>query len=117
MSTLIEQYISTFPKTIQLLLVEIHKTIRDAAPQAEEIFSYGMPGFKIYGKPLVYFAAFTKHIGFYALPSGHLAFANELSIYKKGKGSVQFPLNKPLPLELISKIVEFRVTENHLATK
>jgi uncharacterized protein YdhG (YjbR/CyaY superfamily) len=71
-----------------------------------------MPAYKVNGTPLVYFAAFTHHIGFYATPSGHAEFARELSVYKQGKGSVQFPFDKPLPLDLIARIVRFRVEEN-----
>ena len=74
--------------------------------------SYGMPAYKLKGKPLVYFAGFKNHIGFYATPSGHTEFARELSKYKQGKGSVQFPIDQPMPLELISLIVQFRVFEN-----
>jgi uncharacterized protein YdhG (YjbR/CyaY superfamily) len=86
-------------------------TIKKAAPDAEELISYKMPAFKQNGM-LVYFAAFKKHIGFYATPTGHREFENELSVYKQGKGSVQFPIDKPMPLNLISKIVKFRVKEN-----
>lgn len=81
-------------------------------PDAEESISYGMPAYKLNGKALVYFAAFKNHIGFYATPSGHSEFTMELSKYKQGKGSVQFPLDKPLPSGLITKIVKFRVKEN-----
>jgi uncharacterized protein YdhG (YjbR/CyaY superfamily) len=77
-----------------------------------ESIAYGMPAYKINGKPLVYFAGYKKHIGFYATPSGHTEFADELSKYKQGKGSVQFPLDKPIPYELIRRIVAFRVNEN-----
>jgi uncharacterized protein YdhG (YjbR/CyaY superfamily) len=108
----IDEYINDFPKEIQKLLIKIRMTIKQAAPEAEESISYGMPGFKTHGKPLVYFAAFKNHIGLYATPSGHKKFTNELSKYKQGKGSVQFPVNKPIPFILIRKIVEFRVKEN-----
>ena len=86
-------------------------TIKKAAPQAEEVISYGMPAFKMY-RMLVWFAAHSKHIGFYPGASGIEAFKKELSIYKGAKGSVQFPFDQPLPLGLITKIVKFRVTEN-----
>ncbi|MBN2262706.1 MAG: DUF1801 domain-containing protein, partial [Prolixibacteraceae bacterium] len=76
--------------------------------------AYGMPAYKTYGKPLVYFAAFKSHIGFYATPSGHEQFAQELSAYKQGKGSVQFPTNQAIPYELIGRMVEFRVNEHNL---
>lgn len=110
--TTADEYIISFPKEVQQLMEQVRSTIKQAAPDAEETISYGMPAYKTNGKPLVYFAAFKKHIGFYATPTGHTAFAEELSKYKQGKGSVQFPLNKPIPLELISRIVKFRVEEN-----
>lgn len=90
----------------------MRNTILASAPGAEESISYGMPAYKINKKPLVYFAAFKNHIGFYATPSGHEAFAAELAKYKQGKGSVRFPLDKPLPLDLIGEIVAFRMVEN-----
>ena len=96
---------------IQTLLEQIRKTIKQAAPEAEEVISYQMPAYKQHGI-LVYFAAFTNHIGFYATPNGHLKFKEELSMYKQGKGSVQFPIDQPIPLDLISEIVKFRVDEN-----
>ena len=86
-------------------------TIREAGPNAQEAIKYAMPAFTLYGN-LVYFAAFKNHIGFYATPTGHEAFKDELSVYKQGKGPVQFPLDKPLPLDLIRWIVAFRVEEN-----
>jgi len=108
----IEQYISKFPKEVQHRLQEIRKIIKVAAPEAVELIVYGMPAYKTYGKPLVYFAGYKNHIGFYATPSGHEQFAAELSQYKQGKGSVQFPLDRPMPYDLIKKIVVFRVEEN-----
>ncbi|MBA4408581.1 MAG: DUF1801 domain-containing protein [Bacteroidota bacterium] len=93
-------------------LNQVRSTIRQAAPEAEESISYGMPAYKLNGRRLVYFAGFKNHIGFYATPSGHSEFAKELSKYKQGKGSVQFPLDQPMPLELIAQIVEFRAFEN-----
>jgi uncharacterized protein YdhG (YjbR/CyaY superfamily) len=87
------------------------------APGAVESISYGMPAYKLNGKPLVYFAAFKNHIGFYATPTGHEAFAKELSIYKQGKGSVQFPVNKPMPLKLVAEMVKFKVAGNSEKTK
>jgi uncharacterized protein YdhG (YjbR/CyaY superfamily) len=87
----------------------VRKTIQEAAPAAIESIGYGMPAYKLKGKPLVYFAAYKNHLGFYATPTGHAAFAEELSNYKQGKGSVQFPLDKPLPLDLIARIVRFRI--------
>ena len=108
----IDKYISKFPADVQSRLNEIRTVVREAAPEALENISYGMPAYKTNGKPLVYFAAYKNHIGLYATPSGHKAFAQELSLYKQGKGSVQFPHNKPLPIDLIKRIVEFRVKEN-----
>ncbi|TAL72206.1 MAG: hypothetical protein EPN88_05095, partial [Bacteroidetes bacterium] len=93
------------------LLEQLRVTIKKAAPKAEEIISYGMPAFKLNGV-LVWFAAHSKHIGFYPMASGIAAFKKELSIYKSAKGSIQFPLDKPLPLRLITSIVKFRVNEN-----
>ncbi len=107
-----DEYISSFPKEVQKLLEQVRMTIKQNAPDAEESISYGMPAFKLNGKPLVYFAGYEHHIGFYATPSGHTEFAEELSKYKQGKGSVQFPINEALPLKLIARIVKFRVKEN-----
>jgi uncharacterized protein YdhG (YjbR/CyaY superfamily) len=107
----VDEYIAGFEKHIQNILEQIRTTIKKAAPKVEEVISYGMPGYKLHGM-LVYFAAYKKHIGFYATPTGHSAFKKELSEYKQGKGSVQFPLDKPMPLALISKIVQFRAKEN-----
>ncbi|MBK8805221.1 MAG: DUF1801 domain-containing protein [Bacteroidales bacterium] len=108
----IDNYILDFPIEVQLILEDIRKIIKEEAPLAQEGIAYGMPGYKTNGKPLVYFAGYKKHIGFYATPSGHEQFSSELSQYKQGKGSVQFPLNKPIPYDLIRKIVAFRVQEN-----
>lgn len=113
----VEMYIQKFPKEVQDILRTIRKLIKDTARDAEEGFSYGMPAYKLNKKPLVYFAAFKNHIGFYATPSGHSAFQDELSKYKQGKGSVQFPLNQPIPYKLIESIVKFRVKENNSRTK
>ena len=112
-----DTYISTFPKEKQLVLQQMRTTITKAAPDAEETISYGMPAFRINGGMLVYFAGYKNHIGLYALPSGNNAFKKELSAYKIGKGSVQFPLDKKLPIALITKIVKFRVKENLAKTK
>lgn len=108
----VDQYIEIFPEDIRALLNTVRKTILEKAPEAIEGIAYGMPGYKTNGKPLVYFAGFKNHIGFYATPTGHAEFADELSSYKQGKGSVQFPLDKPIPFDLIGRIVEFRVQEN-----
>jgi uncharacterized protein YdhG (YjbR/CyaY superfamily) len=106
-----DDYISSFPKETQIILEEIRSVIRKAAPKAEEAISYGIPTFKLNGN-MVHFAAFKNHIGFYPTPTGIKEFENELSMYKQGKGSVQFPLNKPMPLNLISSIVKYRVKIN-----
>ncbi len=110
----VDEYIGYFPKDVQKLLEKIRIIIKTKAPEATESISYGMPAYKTNKKPLVYFAAFENHIGFYATPSGHSMFANELSKYKQGKGSVQFPLDKPIPFDLIERIVEYRVIENSM---
>jgi uncharacterized protein YdhG (YjbR/CyaY superfamily) len=112
----ITEYIGTFPNDVQEILEKIRMTIQKAAPEAKEKISYSMPAFEQNGI-LVYFAAFKNHIGLYALPSGHETFKEELSQYKTGKGSVQFPLNKPMPFALITKIVKFRVKENTAKAK
>jgi uncharacterized protein YdhG (YjbR/CyaY superfamily) len=109
--TSIDEYIATFPEETQKILEELRATIKAAAPDAEEKISYQMPTFDLKGN-LVHFAAFKNHIGFYPTPSGIQAFKQELSIYEGAKGSVKFPIDKPMPLELISKIVKFRVAEN-----
>ena len=106
-----DEYSSHQTPEVQILLVQIQQTIKKAAPEAEEVISYHMPAFKYRGM-LVYFAAYKNHIGFYATPNGHSEFKEELSVYKQGKGSVQFPLNQTLPLDLITRIVKFRVKEN-----
>jgi uncharacterized protein YdhG (YjbR/CyaY superfamily) len=107
----INEYIATFPKEIQAILKKLRKEIKDAAPDAAERISYRMPAFYLKGN-LVYFAAFKKHIGFYPTASGIKAFKKEISTYKNSKGAVQFPIDKPLPYDLIRKIVKFRVLEN-----
>lgn len=107
----IDEYIATFPPAIQLLLEELRTTIKAAAPDAEEIISYQMPTFYLKGN-LVHFAAYKNHIGFYPAPRGIEAFQDELSKYKGAKGSVQFPIGDPLPLDLIRRIVQFRVADN-----
>lgn len=107
----IDAYIAGFPQDIQERLQNIRKAIHEAAPEAEEAIKYGMPTFTLQGN-LVHFAAFKKHIGFYPAPSGIDAFKAELSVYASAKGSVQFPLDQPIPYNLIRKIVQFRVTQN-----
>jgi uncharacterized protein YdhG (YjbR/CyaY superfamily) len=113
----VNEYIDSFPEEMQKVLKRVRMTIRHDAPEAEEGISYGMPAYKTHGKPLVYFAAYKSHIGFYATPTGHAAFAEELSKYKQGKGSVQFPLDRPIPYDLIARITRFRVEENSAKSK
>jgi uncharacterized protein YdhG (YjbR/CyaY superfamily) len=112
----IDTYISVFPEETRKLLEQIRITIRNAAPDAKETISYGMPAFKMKGI-LVYYAAFKNHIGFFPTSSGIKAFKEELSVFEGGKGSVRFPFDKPIPYDLISRIVKFRVKENLEKTK
>jgi uncharacterized protein YdhG (YjbR/CyaY superfamily) len=112
----IDAYITGFPAPVQRQLRELRATTRAAAPEAEEVISYQMPTFRLHGN-LVHFAAYTGHIGFYPAPRGIAAFQERLSRYKGAKGSVQFPLGEPLPLELIAEIVRFRVAENSVAAE
>ena len=107
----IDEYIATFPAETQKILQALRATIKAAAPDADEKISYQMPTFALKGN-LVHFAAHKNHIGFYPTPSGIEAFKQELSLYEGAKGSIRFPIEQPLPLELISKIVKFRVAEN-----
>lgn len=107
----IDEYIKGFPPDVQAILENIRRTIRKAVPDAEETIKYRMPTFTLKGN-LVYFAAFKKHIGFYPVPTGIEKFKKELSLYKSAKGSVQFPLDQPMPFDLIRKIVKFRAKEN-----
>ncbi len=112
----IDDYIAQQPVNTISILEKIRQTISDVVPDAEETISYQMPAYKYFGM-LVYFACFKNHIGFYALPSGNAAFQKELASYKVGKGSIQFPLDQPIPYELIRKIVQFRVEENKIKHK
>ncbi len=106
----IDTYIATYPAQVQAILQEIRQVIHAAAPDAVEAISYGIPTFKLRGKNLVHFGAFKNHIGFYPTPTGAEAFSADLAIYKQGKGSVQFPLNQPMPYDLMRRIVQFRMT-------
>jgi uncharacterized protein YdhG (YjbR/CyaY superfamily) len=108
----IDEYIAGFPKDVQTILEKIRITIRKAAPEAEEAISYQMPTFMLKGRYLVYFAAYKKHISIYPAPIGNAELIEELSAYAAGKGTVKFPLDKPIPFALISKIVMFRMKEN-----
>jgi len=114
--TSVDEYITWFPASTQKLLKQLRATIKKAAPQAEEVISYAMPAYKLNGI-LVYFAAYEHHIGFYPTGRGVEQFKKELANYKSGKGSVQFPIDEPLPLELIIDIVKFRVAENSAKKK
>ncbi len=107
----LEEYIAQFPEEVQAILAQVRTTIKGAAPQVEERISYGMPGYFLKGR-LVWFGAHKNHIGFYPTGSGIEAFREELAGYKQSKGAVQFPLDQPLPYDLIAKIVRFRVEEN-----
>jgi len=112
----IDKYIAGFTKDKQKLLEQLRTTIRKAAPQAQETISYGMPAFKLNGM-LVFFAAWKNHIGFYPTSSGIKAFKKDLSVFNVSKGTIQFPLDKPLPKGLVTKIVKFKVKENLEKTK
>jgi uncharacterized protein YdhG (YjbR/CyaY superfamily) len=107
----IDKYIAGFPKDTQRALEQLRAAVMKAALAAEEVISYKMPAYKYYGM-LVYFAGYKNHVGFYPMPSAIAAFKKELSVYKGAKGSVQFPLDEPLPVQLITKIVAFRMKEN-----
>jgi uncharacterized protein YdhG (YjbR/CyaY superfamily) len=107
----IDEYIASFPAGTQEILENVRAAIREAAPEAKEKISYGIPTFTLQGN-LVHFGGYSKHIGFYPTPSGIEKFKRELSVYKGAKGSVQFPLDEPIPYDLIRQIVSFRVHEN-----
>ena len=107
----VDEYIASFPEETQKLLEQVRATIRKVAPMAEEKISYAMPTFVLNGN-LIHFAGYKNHIGLYPAPQGIDAFKEELSAYKGAKGSVQFPLNKPMPLDLISRITAYRVKQN-----
>ena len=107
----IDEYIAAFPPNVQHILEELRQTIRDSAPDAKETISYQIPTFKLNGN-LVHFAAFKNHIGFYPTSSGISRFKNELSNYEVSKGTVRFPINEPIPFDLVEKIVKYRVKEN-----
>ena len=107
----IDTYIAQFPPVIQALLQEMRAVIHEAAPEATEAISYQMPTFKLHGN-LVHFAAYKNHIGFYPAPSGIEAFKDDLAAYQSSKGAIRFPLDKPLPLDLVRRIVLYRVQEN-----
>lgn len=108
----IDEYISTFPEEVQEKLEKIRQTIRGAAPKAKETISYGMPTFNVNGSYLIYFAGWKNHIGLYPVPSTDGTFQDELSPYLSGKGTAKFPLKKPIPYDLVKKIVEYRLKEH-----
>jgi uncharacterized protein YdhG (YjbR/CyaY superfamily) len=112
-----DEYIAKFPKNVRDVLEELRRIVRESAPKAEETISYGIPTFDINGRHLVHFAAYKNHVGFYPTSSGIKAFKKELSPFKTSKGSVQFPLDKPIPFDLVKKIVKFRVKENESKKK
>lgn len=113
----IDQYIAGFAPDVQEKLKSIRKLVHDTIPEAVETISYQMPAFKYNGKILVYFAAFKNHIGFYATPEANLAFKDELSEYKTTKGTIQLPYNKPIPMELLRKIILYKATFNEIKKK
>ncbi len=115
--TTIDDYINAAPENVREILQTIRQLVKEEAPEAVETISYQMPTFKLKGKSVVHFAAWKDHIGFYPTPSGTAAFEEELSPYKRAKGSIQFPLNQPIPLPLIRQIVKFRVNEVLKETK
>lgn len=108
MSSDVDIYIDQFDGEVKARLQAIRRVVRAEAPEAVESMSYGMPAYKLHGKPLVYFAGYAHHIGFYATPNGHEAFKDEFAKYKQGKGSVRFPHDQPLPIELIRRVVQHR---------
>jgi len=116
-SKTIDEYIATFPKNVQDILEKLRRVIGESAPNAIETINYGIPTFKLNGSNLVHFAAFKNHIGFYPTPSAIVAFIKELYPYKQAKGSVQFPIDKPIPFDIIKKIVKFRVKEVEAISK
>jgi len=112
----VDEYLSTLSKDVSGVLSGLRRIIKQAAPQAEEVISYGMPAFRYHGM-LVWYAAFKDHIGFYPRPSAILAFKRELGRYKTSKGAIQFPLQEAIPADLVRKIVKFRVKENEQSGK
>ena len=113
----IDDYIADFPNDVQEIMKKIRATIRKAAPDATETISYKMPTFNLNGHYLVYFAAYKKHIGMYPVPAGDEEFRQEIAAYQTGKGTLQFPLEQPIPYKLITKIVKFRIKESREGKK
>jgi uncharacterized protein YdhG (YjbR/CyaY superfamily) len=112
----IDAYIKSFPMDVQKLLQEVRKTIRESAPDAMEAISYGIPTFRLGGKYLIYFAGYKKHWSLYPIPEGTAAFKKEIAPHVKGKGTLQFPLNQPVPVPLVKKVVAFAVKRNQART-
>jgi len=112
-----DAYIGSFPAEVQAKLQQLRATVKAVAPDVAEVISYGLPAFKLHGAMLVWFAAHTQHIGLYPRASAIAAFADKLKAYKFAKGSIQFPFDQPLPLDLITDIVKFRVAENQQKKK
>lgn len=108
----VDKYLLSFSPEIRERLSKVRELILTNAPEAQELISYNMPAYKLHGRVLVYFAGYAKHVGFYATPTGHQKFEKQLSKYKQGKGSVQFPHTEPLPQKLIAEMVRFRAEEN-----
>ena len=115
----IDEYIAQFPSDVQALLEQVRAAIRTAAPEAKEAISYQIPAFNLNGRYLIYFAGYKKHIGLYPVPGGDEAFQQEIAAYQAGKGTLRFPLDRPIPLDLIAKVVRLRAKENeeHTAAK
>ena len=107
----VDEYISGYPKEVQKFLEEVRTTIKKAAPKAEEVISYGMPAYKLHGM-LLYFSAFTNHYSLFAFPDAIIAFKDKLKGYEQSKGTIRFPLDKPVPVKLITEIVKYKVNEN-----
>ena len=107
----VDTYINHYTGEAKTRLEQMRAIVRSLVPQAEESISYGLVGYKLHGKPLVYFGGFSKHTGFYATPNGHEAFKADFAKYKQGKGSVQFPIDQPLPIELIKRVIAYRIKQ------
>lgn len=107
----VDTYINQFDEEVKSRLTLLREAVKTVAPKAEESMSYGLVGYKVNKKPLVYFGGFKNHVGFYATPNGHEAFTKDFAVYKQGKGSVQFPNNQELPMELIKRVIEYRLAQ------
>lgn len=107
----VDEYIASYDTSIQELLRQMRRTVLDAVPDADEVIGYGIPSYKLNGKYVLHFGGSKDHIGLYATPDGHAKFESELALFKRGKGSVRFPLDQPLPLDLVRRIAEYRAEE------